>query len=451
MENSARRGAAWHTLALGPVQARATARKWGLARVRAALTTSLMGVYLCLSSAAASPRGVQHEIRARDLAVLLPTDDPSLVLGLAELGFGSDWYSSLERAFEQTSVGPALKVENRYDDWRLVSARFAPCQSLFDRPHPLAARLCWPEVRLVVQPIVREVEAAGRQWPIFADDRAAHMTFDYIAPQRQKPAQQVTRLKAGLATVREGNEPVDAALMEQLRLFEAERDRHTLDLLERVLALRAAGAVPTDYDRVDLRPEYAQSEPIKRLFRTRLADFLAQVRSQALLPREVTAFSLPEGREPALLDDWVFLRFEPRSSEVLVTTDIVVRSVRDESLLARIPGSTGLRVTMVRDDDAVYEAAGSRAGSPAEDEFRKNMILFVPDFAQNRERISDGRQVRVANTTCGSCHKLGPLRFDLHSLSYLQGEPISISPRVRRDVDLDLAWMASWVPSGSVP
>jgi hypothetical protein len=102
---------------------------------------------------------------------------------------------------------------------------------------------------------------------------------------------------------------------------------------------------------------------------------------------------------------------------------------------------------MARDDDAVYEALERFKGTTKEEEFRKNMILFIPDIRANRERLADGSQVRVANTTCGSCHKLGPLRFDLHSLSYLQGEPMTISPRVQRDVAFDLEWLGRWVKS----
>jgi hypothetical protein len=98
---------------------------------------------------------------------------------------------------------------------------------------------------------------------------------------------------------------------------------------------------------------------------------------------------------------------------------------------------------MARDDENIYPAQTAAANGPYASEFAQNMILFVPDIRANRERIADGLKVRVQNTTCASCHKLNKLRFDLHNLSYLQGEPMTVSPRVVRDVAIDMAWLAA--------
>ena len=429
------------------------ALRWALSGSRARRVPIILGMAILLvftgvlsAEAEAADRDVARSLRDRDLAILLPTDDPVMRIGLGEAGFGRSWYRSLELAFGGTTVGPALEVENSYEDWRLVAVRIVPCQSLFDRPHDLAGRLCWPEVRLVLQPIVSGVEAAGRIWPHFADDRAVHLTYDYVAEGRSVPRELRDGLKSALGQPGIGGGGLSARLADDLSRFESERDVNTLDLVRRAVALRLPGVRDNDVVGVDMRPEYALGETERREFTRRMRGLLSAVRNTSPLPREVTAFSLPEGREPALLDDWVFLRFVAPATESLQAAPIEVRSARDGSVLASVPGAPGLRVTMARDDDAIYEALEQRAGTPAEDQFRKNMILFVPDIQANRDRIADGQQVRVANTTCGSCHKLGKLRFDLHSLSYLQGEPITISPRVRRDVALDLSWLAAWNP-----
>ncbi|MCX6130742.1 MAG: hypothetical protein NTX25_16995, partial [Proteobacteria bacterium] len=65
----------------------------------------------------------------------------------------------------------------------------------------------------------------------------------------------------------------------------------------------------------------------------------------------------------------------------------------------------------------------------------------VPDIAEMSPRIQDRQQTLVPNTSCVSCHKLNALRFDFHNFSYLEDRDITISPRVIRDVELDLAWL----------
>jgi hypothetical protein len=417
----------------------------------AGVTALIMGLvvgFLSLESqAAAQSRVLATQVLERDLAVLLPSDDELMRIGLKDVGFGVSWYRALEDTFSQTSVGPALQNENRYEDWRLVAARLVPCQSRLARPMALGARICWPEVRLVLQPIVRRVEAAGRVYPYFADDRAVHLTFDYVAPGRDFPAALLSDLNRVAEDLSSTATEMPADHEQALRRLEGVRDGHVEDLLGRVLILRTDKSSPEAFRGVELRPEYALDPDERRAFTQRLLGFLSTVQGGAPLPREVTAFSLPEGREPAHLDDWVFLRFEPETMDRLVATPITVRSAQDASILFETPDTLGQRVTMARDDDAVYEALERFKGTTKEEEFRKNMILFIPDIRANRERLADGSQVRVANTTCGSCHKLGPLRFDLHSLSYLQGEPMTISQRVQRDVAFDLEWLGRWVKS----
>jgi hypothetical protein len=363
---------------------------------------------------------------------------------LDKAGFSPSWFSDVSTAFRNTSVGDALDSENLKSDWRVVAVRIVPCQSLLNRPHGLGARVCWPEVRLVLQPIAKNVEAAGRRWPAFADDRAIHVLYHYAAPGQEYPSAQVERLKESAHRMPSAALEASPDWAGELAAFEASRDRSVVRLVDSVLALRDPGVVVSDLDVVELRPEYALGATERTAFTGRLMGFLEGVQRSSALPHEVTAFSLPEGREPVLIDEWVFLRFVASSNGRLVQSPIEVRSVTDGTTL--LSTAQSMSVTMARDDDVVYEAMESLVGSAYEEEFKRNMILFIPDIAANRLRIADDGQVRVANTTCGSCHKLGKLRFDLHNLSYLQGETMTISPRVVRDVLRDLRWLAAWRP-----
>jgi hypothetical protein len=55
--------------------------------------------------------------------------------------------------------------------------------------------------------------------------------------------------------------------------------------------------------------------------------------------------------------------------------------------------------------------------------------------------VADRRRTLVPNTSCASCHKLNGDPFDFHNLSYLDDRDMAVTPRVARDVELDLAWI----------
>lgn len=389
----------------------------------------------------------------RDLSIQLPTDDAILRISMQESGFSESWYRSVLREFEATSVGAALESENTADDWQVVSVRIVPCQSLFPRPHRFSGWFCWPEVRFVLQPVVRNLVNAGRNIPYFADDRAIHVLYDFVAQGQGLPSEAIQGLSAAFAAndafdpTQPGSSPREAQLW--LRFLQ-ERDANIRSLIASVAALRDSTVPASAFSGIGMRPEYALAAAAPRkAFVSRLKNFLASLAdgsSSRYLPKEVTAFSLPEGRDPALLDEWVFLKFHPVSANRLDRVPIGLVSARDGSSIA--PALNFARVSMARDDDGIYPAQTAAAGGPYSTEFAENMILFVPDIRANRDRIADGLKVRVQNTTCASCHKLNKLRFDLHNLSYLQGEPMTVSPRVVRDVAIDLAWLSSYLAVG---
>ena len=83
----------------------------------------------------------------------------------------------MSQAFKRTDVGAALDEENRFEDWRVVSMSVVRCQTLGVLPAQTSDVLCWPTLRLVWQPVVKDVEVSWGRAEIYADDRALHAIY----------------------------------------------------------------------------------------------------------------------------------------------------------------------------------------------------------------------------------------------------------------------------------
>jgi hypothetical protein len=94
----------------------------------------------------------------------------------------------------------------------------------------------------------------------------------------------------------------------------------------------------------------------------------------------------------------------------------------------------------MRDDPELHTALETMPAVDAE-ELKKRVLLSPQELSSKSNIINDRALSLVPNTTCGSCHKFNPLRFDFHNLSYLEDRTISVSPRVRFDVERDLQWL----------
>ncbi|HJL45695.1 MAG TPA: hypothetical protein RMG45_07665, partial [Polyangiaceae bacterium LLY-WYZ-15_(1-7)] len=207
-------------------------------------TRSLLLLMLACSSApeapsASSKQALQpDEVAPRDLAVILPLIDDAPVhaeasLGTAGRALPESWYRAVERAFDGTDAEDALQHENRYGDWRLVSFRVAPCSPLQPALGPDTEALCWPEVRLVWQPVLEDERIHARFSPAFADDRAIHALYD-VAPERTADAETAARVRAWIARLREGGRLTSA----ERATFVAQRDAAARALVEAAVALR---------------------------------------------------------------------------------------------------------------------------------------------------------------------------------------------------------------------
>jgi hypothetical protein len=386
------------------------------------------------------------QVAEKDLAIAFDLGDEALVraadlLPTGEVLLPRELYRQVEQAFDGTSAEDALQDENLYTDWKVVSARVSPCSALGPVPAADVSALCWPEVRLVLQPILYNMRVHARFSPAFADDRAMHVLYDVpfehalSAVDAARARELVSKVRA--AAPSEAFAPLAAA---ERRELIALRDRATTRLLEDTLVLRDAGLPSQAYAGLGLRPESLEDRAARQRMRDRFRAFLG-VYARPSRIRELTAFSLPAGREPAHLDQWVFVAFRGAPTE-LVPVDLTLTSARDGATLFNY--GHAMVSTMGADDLRPQSALSGPRGA----EIRDSVILSTQDIARLAGPISDRSERLVPNVPCGSCHKLNDLRFDFHNFGYLEDRDLTISPRVRRDVELDLAWLReTFVPS----
>jgi hypothetical protein len=379
----------------------------------------------CLSFFSYSlPAQTAQSLAEKDLAIILPMsfrDIPRDPL------FPRAWYQSVSQGFSQTSVGSALEWESPYTNWQLVSLRIAPCQALGHTPRN-AEQNCWPEIRLVWQPVLRKVRLHERYMENAGDDRAVHALYP-VEPARFLKADEAARVQTYITSLSEGQSLSASASKE----FSRAREEVLKQLLPALRGLRDPSLPARAFVGLGIRPE-AEESTLQKAFAQRLTDFLKRWASPADL-RALTAFSLPEGREPAHLDEWVFLSFRAENQR-LIPDPILIRSAVDGRVLANLGNS--IRGSQGRDEDKLYDLLD---GSDAAEELAASVMLRINDIERLTPQVRDREKLLVINTSCVSCHKMNDLRFDFHNLSYLEDRDVTISPRVKRDVELDLIWL----------
>ena len=377
--------------------------------------------------AAPLPETSWDAIEAQDIAILLPRVVGEGISGATGTGEGrrllpSEWLEAVSSAFEETEVEDALESENFEADWELVAVRIAPCSPLGKIPGPIAEAYCWPEVRLVWQPNMYEYFIGWTTVDAFSDDRAIHARYR-VYPEGLR--EEVDDLIARMAR---DNRP----LAEDLARLAALRENAVAQLLGDVLALRSSEVSPTAFSQLDLRSETLDSDQVATRFYQRLASFLGAYADKSRL-HTLTAFSLPEGREPATIDRWTFLAFDGIDGQ-LVQRPITVAD--PETGRTAIDYGMDETVSSAAADDSVMDALENGQNT----EFIRRQILTSPeDRARLADRINDPSQTLVPNTSCATCHSLNELTFDFHNLSYLQEMEMTISTRVRNDVRAELS------------
>lgn len=400
---------------------------------------ALLGLF-CLN-AVSSNLIAETELSGNDLAIALPLASPDLLSVKTKLRAGQElfpksWYESVSAGFDTTGVGEGFRNESPYSDWRLVSLRIVPCAPLAKAVTHAIESICWPEIRLVFQPILHKIRLHELYMEAAADDRAVHAIYPLPSSQILSAAEE-QRLQGYFEKIQNykpgssAYSPLDSS---RLSDFNQLRSKVLARLISDTRALRQESFVGVSPKLIGLRPEMQGSRAQQQVFMQGLLKFLSFYTKPSDL-RALTAFSLPEGREPAHLDEWFFLAFRAQAGQ-LIADDIRIHSRTDGQVLASLGPS--MRGSQLRDDERLYELLNGTAAAVA---LQASVMFYVPDIAEMSPRIQDRQQTLVPNTSCVSCHKLNALRFDFHNFSYLEDRDITISPRVIRDVELDLAWL----------
>ncbi|HET9238287.1 MAG TPA: hypothetical protein VFO10_13585 [Oligoflexus sp.] len=375
-----------------------------------------------------------QSIAEKDLSVMLDRNPGTAIrfqnVGAHEL-FSVAWYQQVLTSFRSTPVGTAIERENRYSDWQLTGVRIAPCMPLGLTPRDRVQEHCWPEVRLVWQPMVR----LGAQGSLFADDRAIHAIYDVFPTDAltQDELQRVVALRNRLFSYYQGGRnPANLLNAGEESEFQALRNKVVERMLGNVMWLRAFSGTPV-YQGFGLRPEIGTAQDAE--FRRRLVLWLQAYTPQRLV-KDVAAFSLPAGRAPGAINVWSFVALRSQNGQ-LVPRPITVTSAKDARTMVNFGGQSN--VTRQEDDRRLFNVD---FGQVTALELVDSVIFSSIDQQRLLPKIADRNQILVANTTCGSCHRFQADPNNFHNMSYFVGQnQFSLAERVRRDVAWDLQWL----------
>ena len=138
----------------------------------------------------------------------------------------------MKEAYEDTDVGSAFGDESHDSEWRVVSIRIAPCSPLGSHFGDRPSQLCWPEVRLILQPVIHDHHIGWKTVDAFSDDRAIHALYHVFEPSLVTQSRHVVeQIKQRLGETR-GDVPQSCVDFERLR------DASFRYLLDEVYALR---------------------------------------------------------------------------------------------------------------------------------------------------------------------------------------------------------------------
>ena len=381
----------------------------------------------------------------QDLAILVPMDAEPPIRGNhitndGDVLLSEDWLMQVSDSYADTDVEDAFETENFYEDWRVVSVRVAPCGPLGHFPGHVSDGACWPQVRIVWEPVLEDHMLFGFTLvERFADDRAIHASYR-VNPD-PNAVENSPAMEAVISQI-EGGRTLDELDNDTLERFVRDRNRAMMRLTADVAALRDPSARVANFGVLDTREEYNLDDTAPFEFQDRLGAFLSRY-AQPWALHELTSFSLPEGRSPAMIDSWVFVAFEGHQGRI-TQKDITVRSKRDGRVLVniglsqRVDGGAG-------EDEVTVQALEDPSVAQ---ELREQVFFEQADVEAFGDVIADPTQTFVANTTCATCHRLTDITFDFHTFSYFEEREATISPRVIEDVANDLrilrAFLETW-------
>ena len=367
----------------------------------------------------------------KDLAIVLGTAlKPGIKFSDRDTLFPGEWYKTILKSYQETSVGPALAQENNDAQWQLMSIRVVPCLPLVLSRSAEPNTFCYPQLRLIWQPIVSSIKLWGRWFQDYGDDRAIHALYD-IDPYLHLPpkdALRLARLKHQIKKAAEDHPGKPPLPPTQSQEFVAFRNLVTRAYLDETHALRDPELDPEEYQDHGFRPEVLILDGSK--LRQRILDFLAHYASPKAMT-DITSFSLPKGREPAHIDEWVMLSFSTDAKGGIKPKDVAIHHSHTGELIGKLPAFH--RASQLRDGGVLYQQET--------ESLRRQVFLYAgSQHDELKMRIMDPNQTMIPNTSCSSCHRFNSMRFNFHNLSKFGTDPVEVTERVRRDVAYDLHW-----------
>jgi hypothetical protein len=454
---------------------------------------------------------VSGRVAEKDLAIIFAKNNADALNATTKLGgeelLAQDWYAATQRGFDEptqpglnssglpivSSGAGSLAAENTRGEWRNVSTRVEPCAPLGIAPFQKASVVCWPELRLVMQPIKARVNGIAS----YADDRGIHLIYDIPGTAILTAAEfnEAQALRATIAAaVTAGtwlpgtSGPLTA---EQEARFVVLRNKVARAVIGDSIGLRDATTPVATYKTVGLRPELATATK-RKAFMVRYAAFVERYARRGAL-KQLAAMSLSTRRQTVPNWSGTFISLRPGPNGLRRENLGVASPTTGKELLTLLRTTANVNISSDNGGAQLFEgqlveAAGglpqglnaSESGQVSELE---NVTLIgtratkfrapfpkSPRFAELKGRIADRAQVLVPNSSCGSCHALnhdvafGPGAkiedaSNFHNLSYFDvsfGDQsdtdsprasfergLSPSPRVIKDVAFDIAWVAS--------
>ena len=157
--------------------------------------------------------------------------------------------------------------------------------------------MCWPQVRLVWQPVLKDFFLGWIFTDRYGDDRAIHSLYRVHPTDSAEGFHPALKAMQAQIASEEGFGGTTPALMEA---FYHARDRALLRLTRALIDMRGEAPQYTSWDELDMRAEYGEGPEKAMAFHQNLYGFLWQF-AEPMSLHELT-FSLPEGRSPSSID-----------------------------------------------------------------------------------------------------------------------------------------------------
>lgn len=366
---------------------------------------------------------LSYEIQEKDLSIVL---DASLnkKIEMKEPLFSKKWFHQItEKQFRKTDVGYALEEESPLVDWRLISIRIAPCVSLVLSYYFNPETFCWPQVRTVWAPVFDRFRTTwGISVENYSDDRAIHALY-FVADKstlENKIYQKIKKLTESAP------EKLKSISTSERELWLKLRRKTIATLLKDVLSIRTENSPDEKFKGFGIRPEIYNDN---NNFRDRLYSFLLTYTKREQIS-ELTAFSLPEGRDAAGIDTWVFVAFTGKDGNITAKR----LNIFDRNTGKKLnEGTYSQTTTMNSDDPSLYTRDTER--------LRNQVLLFNEDREKIRKKVFSKQSLLPGETSCVTCHKFNKLKFNFHNLSKFEDRSTTISEKLKYEVKKDLIWL----------